>query len=84
MPAIAHEGCTDTERKSALKVVSARKIPCRTGKSNVRQPRAGPTLYQPSYIPVQADIFRHESTCASTYFEGFLRNQPVFCSVVLL
>ena len=30
MHAIAHGGCTDTARESALKVDSARKIPCRT------------------------------------------------------
>ena len=38
-------------RESALKVDSGRKIPCRTRKSNLRQRRAGPTLYQLSYIP---------------------------------
>ena len=37
MHAIAHGGCTDTERESALKVDSGRKIPCRTGDSNPRQ-----------------------------------------------
>ena len=47
----AHEGCTNTMRKSALKVDSGRKIPCRTGESNLPQRRAGPTLYQLSYIP---------------------------------
>ena len=49
--AIAHEGCTDTVRESALRANSGRKIPCRTGESNLRQRRAGPTLYQLSYIP---------------------------------
>ena len=38
-------GCADTVRESALKVDSGRKIPC-TGHSNLRQWRAGPTLYQ--------------------------------------
>ena len=38
-------------RKSALKVDSGTKIPCRTGEMNLRQRRAGPTLYQLSYIP---------------------------------
>ena len=51
MHAIAHEGCADTVRESALNVDSGRKIPCRTGESNLRQWRAGPTLYQLSYIP---------------------------------
>ena len=44
-------GCTDTVRESALKVDSGRKIPCRTGESHLRRRRAGPMLYQPSYIP---------------------------------
>ena len=44
-------GCTDTVRVSALKIDSGRKIPCCTGESNLRQRRAGPTLYQLSYIP---------------------------------
>ena len=34
--AIAHGGCTDTVRESALEV-DWRKIPCRTGDSNLRQ-----------------------------------------------
>ena len=46
-------GCTDTVRESALKVDTGRKIPCRTGESNLRQRRAGPTLCQLSCIPVQ-------------------------------
>ena len=45
-------GCTDTVRESALKVDSWRKIPCRTGKSNLRQRRAGPTVYQLSYTHI--------------------------------
>ena len=48
--AIAHEGCTDTVGESALEVDSWRKISCRTGKSNLPQRRADPTLYQLSYI----------------------------------
>ena len=48
--------CTDTVRESALKVVSGRKIPCRTGKSNLPQRRASPTLYQLSYIPAPAVV----------------------------
>ena len=30
-----------------------KRIPCRNGESNMRQRRAGPTLYQLSYIPTQ-------------------------------
>ena len=44
-------GRTDTLIESALKVDSGRKIPCRTAESNLRQRRAGPTLYHLSYIP---------------------------------
>ena len=42
---------THTVRESALKVDSGRKIPCRTGESNLRRRSAGPVLYQLSYIP---------------------------------
>ena len=45
------QGCTDTVRESALKVGSGRKIPSRTGESNLPQRRAGPELYPLSYIP---------------------------------
>ena len=44
-------GCTDTVRESALKVDCRRKIPCRTGDSNLCRRRDGPMLYQLSYIP---------------------------------
>ena len=38
-------GCMDTrKRESALKLDSGRKIPCRTGESNLRQWRDGPLL----------------------------------------
>ena len=47
----AHESCTNTVRESALKVDFGGKIPCRTGQSNLPQRRAGPMLYQMSYIP---------------------------------
>ena len=39
-------------RESALKVDSGRKIPSRTGESNLCRQRAGPMLYQLSYIPI--------------------------------
>ena len=52
MQAIVHGGCMDTVRESALKVDSGRKMPCRTGESNLRQRRAGPMLYPLSYIPI--------------------------------
>ena len=37
MQTIAHGGCTDTARESALKADTGRKIPCCTGDSNPRQ-----------------------------------------------
>ena len=46
-------GCRDTERESALKVDRERKVPCRTGESNLLERRACPTLYQLSYIPAR-------------------------------
>ena len=42
-------GCMGTVRESALKVESGRKIPCRTGESNLRRRRAGRMPYQLSY-----------------------------------
>ena len=51
MHAIAHGGVRTHVEESALKVDSGRKIPCRTGESNLRRRRAGPMLYQLSYIP---------------------------------
>ena len=50
MHAIAHGGCTDTERESALKVDPEKKIHCRTEESKLRQQRNDPMLYQLSYI----------------------------------
>ena len=51
MYAIAPRGVRIYVRESALKADCGRKIPCRTGDSNLNQQRAGPTLYQLSYIP---------------------------------
>ena len=62
-------GCTDTVRESALKVDSGRKIPCRTMESNLRQRRAGPVLYQLSYIPIAAHallLFRQAESARGT------------------
>ena len=44
-------GCTDTVKESALKADAEKKIPRRTGESNLPQRRAGPMLYRLSYIP---------------------------------
>ena len=58
-------GFTDTVRESALKVDSGRKIPCRTGKANLRRRRAGPVLYQLSYIPTPVhDLIELFRICA--------------------
>ena len=38
------QGCTDTERESALKADPGKKISCRTGESNLRQRRDETTL----------------------------------------
>ena len=50
MHANAHMGVW-TPKESALKVDSGRKIPSRTGESNLSQLCAGRALYQLSYIP---------------------------------
>ena len=52
MHVIAHEGCVDNVRESALTVDEGRKIPCRTGESDLPQQHAGSTLYKLNYIPV--------------------------------
>ena len=62
MQAIAHGGCTDTVRESALKVDSGRKNRCPTGDSNPRQYCAwhfSQTLYPLSYCRplIPADDF---------------------------
>ena len=49
---ISSRGVRTHVRESSLKVDSGRKIPCRTGESNLHQGRAGPTPWQLSYIPV--------------------------------
>ena len=49
-------GCTDTVRESALKVDSGRKIPRRTGESNLRQWHACQTLTNWELHPNLADF----------------------------
>ena len=61
-------GCTDTVRESAL-----RKIPRRTGESNLRRQRAGPMLYQLSYIPTPTLFMTYSCTLFSSYSTFFLR-----------
>ena len=55
--ATAHGGVRTHVREFALKIVSGRKKErknnlCRTGESNLRQRRAGPTAYHLSYKPI--------------------------------
>ena len=62
-------GCTDTVRVSVLKVDSGRKIPCRTEESNLPQRRAGPTLYQLSYIPTPSVSFKRQLKTDTPFLE---------------
>ena len=73
MNAIAHRGCTDTVRESALKADSGRKIPCRTGDSNPQQYCAwlfSPTVYQVSLLlhslKYQLSVIRLFAECIDT------------------
>ena len=50
-------GCTDTMRKSALKVDSGTRIPCHTRKLKLHQWRAGQALYPLSYKSSQKFFF---------------------------
>ena len=68
MHSIAHEGCTDKVRESALKADSGRKLPCRTGESNLPQWCAGPTLYQLSYIPLACPLVDKDRPCIHLFF----------------
>ena len=54
--------CTDTIRECALKVDSWRKIPCCTRKLNLRWRRAGPMLYQRSYISIPPNCINAASS----------------------
>ena len=51
MRAIIRRDVWTHTRESAPKVDSGRKIPRRSGESNLRRRRAGPMLYQLSYNP---------------------------------
>ena len=62
-------GCRDTVKDSALKSDSGRNIPCRIGESSLRRRRAGPMLFQLSYIPISkpltCDFFFQQPTLFS-------------------
>ena len=89
MHAFAHRGCMDTARESALKVDFVRKIPRRTGESNLRQRRA--TLCQLSYIPIPMILYqdwKYEkagiSICASAWAKPQRSSQATLsCSFLL-
>ena len=63
-------GCTDTERGSALKVDSGRKILCHTGELNLRQRRAGPMIYQLGYIPIPVSKIKTHEQFRFFFFQG--------------
>ena len=71
------QGCTDTVREPALKVDSGRKIPCHTRKPNLPEWRAGPTLYQLSYIPIPNGMQQRRWNGAQEMLLSLLRS--VFC-----
>ena len=92
MHVIAHVGVRTHVRESALKVDSGRKIPCRTGISNLRRQRAGPMLYQLSYIPTPLEpncrhsypllLQRHSLTVFASDIRVLRKN--ISCSVLFL
>ena len=53
MHAIAHRGVRTHVGEPTLNVDFGRKVPCCTRDSTLRQRRAGPMLYQQSYIPTR-------------------------------
>ena len=69
--AIAHGGCTDTVRESALEADSGRKIPCRTVDSNPRQYCAwlfSRTLYPLSFPRHWLSVFFYRNVCIICLF----------------
>ena len=76
MHATAHGGARTHVRESALKVDSERNISCRTGESNLRKPRAGPTLYQLSYTipaPIISFIYPDRFSITTEYQKGLYK-----------
>ena len=63
------QGCTDTEGESALKVDSGKKIPCRTGESNLRQPTELHPIPYNNYLPVSlwGDLLLTYSNCERVF-----------------
>ena len=82
-----HTGVYGHTKESALLVDSRRKIPCRLVESNLRQQRAGPTLYQLSYIPNNRLVFTLLSYRTQTrvgYRAGLLFGSTLFLLHALL
>ena len=80
MHAIAHGSVRTHVKESALKVDSGRKIPCCTGESNQRQRRAGPTLYQLSYIPIP-ELSKMKGKLALWQQKGYWKKRPLIPSL---
>ena len=74
---IAHEGCTDTVKESALKADSGWKIPFSTRELNPTQRYASPMLYQLSYSPAPNFPF------FSFFFFFVTRFDQVSCTLLL-
>ena len=76
-------GCTDTVRESALKVDSGRKIPCRTGESNLRRQHADLMLYQLSYIPTPTVCVHVIHTDMHTHTQSQLTHTHTACQTCI-
>ena len=81
MDAIAHGGCTDTVRESALKLDSGRKIPCRIRESNLRRQCAGPMHCKLSYIP---RLGWHFMPSQPQKIKSGLKKQTSACLLIIL
>ena len=75
MHVVAHGGCTDAKRESALKVDYGRKISCHMGELNLFQPCAGLTLYQLSYIPTRPTFLNQRGPTRPVLKASFLRSK---------
>ena len=71
-------GCTDTVRESALNVDSGRKIPCRTGESNLHQRRDGSMLYQWATSPPPTYLLTVNT--AQTLLSSFVLSKWYHCN----
>ena len=82
MHAISH-GVYGHRERVTLKVDSLRKIPCRTGESNLRQRSTGPTLYPLSYIPTPFFFLSTTTTRKiNHHFCLFFFPEEKFCHII--